>query len=138
MARKKLTKAEEKKEVAPTPEVEETEAPVQAEPEVAEKVTKKGSNPRKEHIAVKGKMAEILAAEPKRPVYIPLSAGEKAGVTLQVTINGHAFFIRKGQMVNVPESVAAIVERKLRVRAEAENHPDKLRGENPRMTQFGG
>lgn len=80
----------------------------------------------KAHVAVGSKaeqMRDKLKAEPKVRVLIPLAAGEKAGVTQSVILNGYSLYIRKGEYVEVPQSVADVLDIKLKHKMSVENHP---------------
>jgi hypothetical protein len=83
-------------------------------------------------------MKEKLASERKVSVFISLAAGEKSGVTQSVVLNGHPMYIRKGQYVEVPQSVADVLEVKLRHKMTIENHPSRITGEGDvPMTRYG-
>jgi hypothetical protein len=83
-------------------------------------------------------MKEKLASQPKVRVFIPLAAGEKQGVTQSVVLNGYPMYIRKGSYVEVPQSVADVLEVKLRHKMTVENHPSRITGEGDvPMTRYG-
>ena len=83
-------------------------------------------------------MRDKLHAEDKVRVFIPLANGEKQGVTQSVILNGYPMYIRKGQYVDVPESVADVLEIKLKHKMLVENHPSRLGGDGDiKMTKFG-
>lgn len=50
-----------------------------------------------------------LAKEPKVNFIIPLADGEKPGASEIVNINGYQLTIKKGEMVEIPKSVANIL-----------------------------
>lgn len=74
------------------------------------------------------KMKKVLAAQHKVHIMIPLGPEEELGVTQQVTLNGYAMFIRKGQMVEVPAQVAEVVNAKLQHQENVRMHPLKVGG----------
>jgi hypothetical protein len=83
-------------------------------------------------------MKEKLASQPKVRVFIPLAAGEKQGVTQSVVLNGYPMYIRKGSYVEVPQSVADVLEVKLKHKMTVENHPSRITGEGDvPMTRYG-
>lgn len=83
-------------------------------------------------------MRDQLAKEPKVRVFIPLANGEKQGVTQSVILNGYPMYIRKGSYVNVPQSVAEVLENKLQHKMSVENHPERVSGDRPvKMTTYG-
>jgi hypothetical protein len=83
-------------------------------------------------------MRDHLASEPKVRVFIPLASGEKQGVTQSVILNGYPLYIRKGTYVNVPESVAEVLETKLKEKMSLENHPSRISSEGEvKMTAYG-
>lgn len=110
-------------ETPPTP-------PAPVEPEVSQPVETAAPklDPKlgQAHVPV-GSKAEImrdkLAAEPKVRVLIPLSQGEKPGVTQSVILNGYRMHIRKGDYVEVPKTVAEVLEVKMKNKMLVENHP---------------
>lgn len=78
-----------------------------------------------EDMALKTK--EILSKEPKVRMMIPLDPGEKAGAYRTVSINGYRFDIRKNTMVDLPESVAALLADAYRITSDVvENNPLNL------------
>jgi len=85
----------------------------------------------KGHVPVGSKaeqMREKLKAEPKVRVLIPLANGEKPGVTQSVILNGYSLYIRKGEYVEVPESVAEVLEIKMKHKMAVERHPLRASG----------
>lgn len=56
-----------------------------------------------------GEFIEQLKAQEKVKVRIPLREDEKAGAFEVVSINGHIYQIRKGEDVEVPVGVRAIL-----------------------------
>lgn len=83
-------------------------------------------------------MKERLAKQPKVRVFIPLAAGEKQGVTQSVILNGYPIYIRKGSYVDVPQSVAEVLEIKLKHKMSIENHPSRISGDGKvEMTSYG-
>lgn len=83
-------------------------------------------------------MRDILRAEPKKFIFIPLAHGEKQGVTQSVTLNGYPMFIRKGMQVEVPQSVYEVLKIKLDNQIAVENHPNRVSADRPvKMTSFG-
>lgn len=68
-----------------------------------------------------------LAKEPKVRMMIPLDPGEKAGAYRTVIINGYRFDVRKNTMVDLPQSVAALLADAYRITSETlENNPLNL------------
>lgn len=61
----------------------------------------------------------ILAKEPKTNFIIPLSSGEKPGAYEIVNINGYQLTIKKGEMVEIPKSVADILAEHYRITMNA-------------------
>ena len=83
-------------------------------------------------------MKEKLAAQPKVRIFIPLAPGEKQGVTQSVILNGYPMYIRKGSYVEVPQSVADVLETKLKHKMSIESHPNRITGEGDvPMTSYG-
>lgn len=83
-------------------------------------------------------MREKLAAEDKVRVFIPLAAGEKQGVTQSVILNGYPMYIRKGTYVEVPASVADVLEAKLKHKMSVENHPSRITNDGKvELTSYG-
>lgn len=84
-------------------------------------------------------MRDFLHAEQKVRVFIPLANGEKSGVTQSVNLNGYPMYIRKGEYVDVPKSVADVLEIKMKHKMSVEDHADRIGGDRPvKMTTFGG
>jgi hypothetical protein len=82
-------------------------------------------------VSVGGKaerMRDALAQEPKVRILVPLSSGEKPGVTQSVILNGYSLYIRKGEYVEVPQSVAEVLEVKMKHKLAVENHPLRADG----------
>jgi len=52
----------------------------------------------------------ILKAQPKRRVFIPSTPGEPKDTMQPVNINGYTIYVKKGVYVEVPETVADILE----------------------------
>lgn len=85
------------------------------------------------------RMRDFLKSQPKVRVLVPLAAGEKAGVTQSVILNGYSFYIRKGEYVEVPEAVAEVLEIKLKQKMALDNHPLRVGKEGGvKMDEFGG
>ena len=83
-------------------------------------------------------MRDKLAKQPKVRVFIPLAAGEKQGVTQSVVLNGYPLYIRKGAYVDVPQSVAEVLEAKLKHKMMIENHPDRVKADGQvNLVNFG-
>jgi hypothetical protein len=83
-------------------------------------------------------MRDLLKAQPKVKVFIPLAPGEKQGVTQSVILNGYPMYIRKGSYVDVPQAVAEVLEVKLKHKMSIENHPNRITGEGDiPMTRYG-
>ena len=57
------------------------------------------------------KWGKIYAKEPKRKIKIYLPKDSKDTAPVPVIINGYSYFINKGETVEVPESVAKILEK---------------------------
>lgn len=56
------------------------------------------------------KWGKIYAKEPKRKIKIYLPKDSKDIAPVPVIINGYSYFINKGETVEVPETVAKILE----------------------------
>lgn len=129
MAKKKVVTSEDPK---PTEEA-------QSEPAVQEQGAL--TVPQHSKLPLVGKaraMRDKLASEPKVRVFIPLASGEKQGVTQSVILNGYPLYIRKGEYVDVPESVSAVLEVKLKHKMSIENHPDRIKPDGVvKLTTFG-
>jgi hypothetical protein len=132
MAKKTVVTSEE-------PQPEEQVQPVQeqtVQPETGAVVA-----PQVSKIPLVGKaraMRDQLASQPKVRVFIPLAPGEKQGVTQSVILNGYPLYIRKGEYVDVPKSVADVLEIKLKHKMSIENHPDRIKADGKvNLTTFG-
>ena len=53
---------------------------------------------------------ELLAKEAKIAMFIPLLPGEKDGASLELGLNGYVVYVKKGVMVDLPESLAELVK----------------------------
>jgi hypothetical protein len=85
----------------------------------------------KTHVPKGGKAEAMrlkLMSEPKVRVLIPLADGEKAGTTQSVILNGYSMYIRKGDYIDVPESVAKVLEIKMKHKMAIEKHPLRASG----------
>lgn len=83
-------------------------------------------------------MRDKLRAEPKVKVFVPLAHGEKQGVAQSIILDGYPLYVRKGQQVEVPESVAEILEIKLKHKMDVENHPSRIGGDREvKLTSYG-
>lgn len=105
--------------------------PAQEAPSVQSPVVHDVLATNKAHVAVGSKaeqMRDKLKAEPKVRVLIPLANGEKAGVTQSVILNGYSMYIRKGEYVEVPQSVAEVLDIKLKHKIAVDNHPLRTDG----------
>lgn len=132
---------------SPEDEVKPTSAPERAKEApaktaaVSEPVVNDLLNTTSVHVARGGKaeaMREKLKSEPKVRVFVPLANGEKAGVTQSVILNGYSLYIRKGEYVDVPQSVADVLEVKNKNRMKVENHPLRANAEGGvKMDQYG-
>lgn len=60
----------------------------------------------------------LLDMEPKVTFLCPLGPEEKPGAEEIAQINGHKYTIKKGHMVELPRSVAAIIANKYRIELE--------------------
>jgi len=68
-----------------------------------------------------------LANQPKVRMMIPLDPGEKPGAYRTVVINGYRFDVRKNTMVDLPESVAALLSEAYSITNDVlENNPLNL------------
>lgn len=68
-----------------------------------------------------------LSKEPKVRMMIPFDPGEKAGAYRTVVINGYRFDVKKNVMVDLPESVAALLANSYRITSEVvEQAPTNL------------
>jgi hypothetical protein len=65
------------------------------------------------------KMRDILHAQPKVRVMIPLEIGERKGSYHTVIINGYRMDIMKGVFVDVPEQVGKMIEESFELTARA-------------------
>lgn len=61
----------------------------------------------------------IIDAEPKVHFMVPLAEGEKAGTTHDVFINGYKYSVKKGVMVQIPESVFNLLADHYKITSEA-------------------
>lgn len=53
---------------------------------------------------------KILDTQPKVSIWLPLTGGEKKGQAVEfVSINGYPYWIKKGTLVQVPQSVAELL-----------------------------
>jgi len=83
-------------------------------------------------------MKAKLAAEPKVRFFIPLGSGEKMGVSQSVNLNGYPMYIRKGEAVSIPESIANILEDKMKQQMRLADHPNRLGGDGSvKLDSFG-
>lgn len=125
-----------------TPVVEQVEVPQQEAAPVAPSIPSPVvTAPVQEGRVAVGSKAEAmkakLAAEPKVRILVPLGAGEKPGVTQSVILNGYPMYIRKGDYVEVPKSVAEVLEIKMKRRLEVDNHPLRTTGGDVKLEQYG-
>lgn len=73
-----------------------------------------------------------LAGEQRYPFFIPLDVGEKRGVAYRsVTINGYRSEIKKGMMVQVPESIYRVLVDAYDAEAQATQRNENLDVANP-------
>lgn len=73
-----------------------------------------------------------LAGEPKVRMMIPFDPGEKAGAYRTVVINGYRFDVKKNTMVDLPQSVAALLANSYRITSEVvEQNPNNLENADP-------
>ena len=63
-----------------------------------------------------------LAMEPKIPFYLPFDQGESKGATRTATINGYPFTVKKGEYVNLPETVVKLFMKSMNMEAAALNN----------------
>ena len=75
------------------------------------------------------RMKAKLAKQPKLPVIIPLTPGEKRGSTFSVILNGYRLNIKKGIYVNVPEQIAHIVMDSQQQSSVALEHKRRITGD---------
>lgn len=54
---------------------------------------------------------EALAAEPKVRVLIPLDPQNREADTVELGINGSFYTLRRGESIEVPQSIAALLTR---------------------------
>lgn len=78
-----------------------------------EHMKESGINPGVSLTADEKATGELLWSQPLVTVMVPLEAGEKAGATKTVTINGYRLEIKKNHIVKVPQSVAEVLEESL-------------------------
>lgn len=115
---------------APAPEAP---APAPAAPVSSDEATRKtpiAGLKEDENLSIEGialATKQKLAAEPKVRMMIPLDPGEKAGAYRTVLINGYRFDVRKNTMVDLPQSVAALLTKSYSITSDVvENHPNNL------------
>ena len=137
MARKKSA-VKEKNTKAKTSKKEVVEVP---EMEIAG--TEEVKNPQTgREVPLTGKAKDMkskLEKEDKVSIFMPLSSGEKKGAYQSVILNGYPLYIRKGEQVKVPESVAKILETKIQQSYAAQEHPNRLGGDGTvHLTNYGG
>jgi hypothetical protein len=124
-------------ESAPAKTSQSTKASLHAESHAVGDPLKEATN----RVAVGGKaeaMRAKLKAEPKVRVLVPLATGEKAGVTQSVILNGYSLYIRKGEYVDVPQSVAEVLEAKMKHKIAVDNHPLRADAEGGvKMAKYG-
>lgn len=53
---------------------------------------------------------EILNKEPKVTIKIPFDSKNPSDTTVPVGLNGYIYYIKRGQKVEVPETIANILE----------------------------
>lgn len=56
-----------------------------------------------------------IAQEEKITFYVPLDPGEEVGAQQVVSLNGVSFTIKKGAMVEIPKSIAAVLAEKYQI-----------------------
>ncbi len=106
---------------APATPVENRRAPIQSLSE--------SSDISLEGVALETKI--ILSKQPKVRMMIPLDPGEKAGAYRTVVINGYRFDVRKNTMVDLPESVAKLLQQAYQITSEVlEENPLNLNQAN--------
>lgn len=74
---------------------------------------------------------EKLAKQPKFPFFIPLDPGEVKGAYRPVIINGYRCEVKKGVMVQLPESIYQLLLQSYQAEAEATNHENNLETASP-------
>lgn len=68
-----------------------------------------------------------LANQPKMPIFLPLEAGERRGIAYRsVTINGYRCEVKKGMMVQVPQSIYEILMNSMNDTAESTEIEENL------------
>lgn len=83
-------------------------------------------------------MKAKLDKEDKVAVFVPLSNGEKPGVTQPITLNGYPMHIPKGVHLEVPKTVADVISTKQKREVELQKHPHKIGGDGEvKLTQYG-
>lgn len=122
--------------------VEDTEETVQeTAPETQETPPQApASLPIEAHVPAGSKAEQMrrqLASEPKVRIMVPLASGEKPGVTQSVVLNGYSMYIRKGDYVDVPKSVAEVLEIKMKHKMEVQNHPLNVSRGEVKMEAYG-
>jgi len=129
--------AEDEKQAAPAAEPKAEQASVQTTQEAVADPFTDSTN----RVARGGKaeaMREKLQAEPKVRVLIPLANGERDGVTQSVILNGYSLYIRKGEYVDVPQSVAEVLEAKMKHKIAVNKHPLRANREGGvQLDQYG-
>lgn len=113
-----------------TPGVPDTIAAEPLDPEAVGKKTEIAGLKEEVDNSVEGKALatkQKLAGETKVRMMIPLDPGEKAGAFRTVIINGYRFDVRKNTMVDLPQSVAALLSSAYAITTDVvENHPTNL------------
>lgn len=74
------------------------------------------------------RMREVLEAQPKVRMIVPLESGEKLGAQEMVSINGYQVWVPKGRYVNVPEQIADMLSDYLQIPVEAAQNNEKRLG----------
>lgn len=73
------------------------------------------------------RVKEKLSKQPKLPIFLPLEAGERKGISYRsVVINGYRFEVKKGIMVYVPQAVHDLLINAMQASAEATEVEENL------------
>lgn len=117
--------------VVPTAPVVETQtAPVAPVAEANPRAAIHGLTEDPDSLGLEGVALETkikLSKEPKVRMMIPFDPGEKPGAYRTVVINGYRFDVKKNVMVDLPQSVAALLAQAYRITSEVvENAPTNL------------
>lgn len=105
------------------------ESPVEAPVEAFDPTKKVATEParvltdlekeQKKHQDDLNRFKKEIAEEEKVSFYVPLEPGEEVGAVQPVSLNGISFTIKKGAMVEIPKSIAAVLAEKYKIEMSA-------------------